>query len=119
MASARNSPTPTATVMINTMFGTDGTCPARTCRSGSDTVMMTPMRNPVSRTVSSFFILEICTPTPSPSGVIAISAPSWKKPMPTISTTEPASASRKAFHSGLVAKTFTHTPPLLFSNKES
>ena len=89
MASARNSPTPTATVIISTMFGTDGTCPARTCRSGSDTVMMTPMRNPVSRTVSSFFILEICTPTPSPSGVIAISAPSWKKPMPTISIRAP------------------------------
>ena len=76
IASARNSPTPTATVKISTILGTDGTCPAKTCRSGSDMVMITPITNPVSKTVISFFIFEICTPTPSPMGVMAISAPS-------------------------------------------
>ena len=51
--------------------------------------MMTPITKPVSKTVISFFIFEICTPTPSPIGVIAISAPSWKNPIPTISMTAP------------------------------
>ena len=89
IASARNSPTPIATVKISTILGTEGTCPANTCRSGSDTVIITPIKKPVSSTVSSFCILEICTPTPSPMGVIAISAPSWKNPIPIISINAP------------------------------
>ena len=52
-------------------------------------VVITPIIKPISNTVINFFNLEICTPTPSPIGVIAISAPNWKKPIPTISINAP------------------------------
>ncbi len=39
--------------------------------------------------MTTLLFLKILEPTPWPSGVMEISAPSWKKPMPTISRTAP------------------------------
>ncbi len=89
MARARNIPTPTATVWISTRLGTEGTCWASTCRSGSEMVIIAPMTKPMSRIISTLRVLEIWTPMPSPMGVMAISAPSWNKPIPRISMTAP------------------------------
>ena len=75
-ASARNAPTPTATDTISTRLGIEGTCWASTCRSGSASVTITPITNAMSSTVGSLRALAVCAPTPSPSGVIAISEPS-------------------------------------------
>ena len=89
IARARKIPTPTATVRIRVRLSMEGTCCASTCKSGSEMVMMTPMENPISSTNMILRVLEICTPMPSPRGVIAISAPSWKKPIPMTSITAP------------------------------
>ena len=41
----RKAPTPIATAPTRTALGTLGTCSARTCRSGSDTVTITPIKS--------------------------------------------------------------------------
>ena len=88
-ASARKTPTPTATVQIRTLLGIDATWFASTCRSGSAMVMIVPSANATSTISSTFSRFASVLPTPSPSGVMDISAPSWKNPMPTISSTAP------------------------------
>ena len=62
---------------------------ARTCRSGSAIVMMTPITKQTIIRIERRFVFMIWEPTPSPSGVIAISAPSWKNAMPMISMNAP------------------------------
>ena len=54
----------------------DGTCWASTCKSGSAMVIITPITNAMATITGIFFTRSICTPMPSPSGDIAISAPS-------------------------------------------
>lgn len=49
----RKIPTPTATAPMSTGLGTPGTWVARTWRSGSDTVTMTPMRKLTDTTIHS------------------------------------------------------------------
>ena len=88
-ASARKTPTPTAIVQMSTLFGIDATWFASTCRSGSAMVMIVPSANATSTTRMTFSRFASVLPTPSPSGVMDISAPSWKNPMPTISSTAP------------------------------
>ena len=44
-ANTRKQPTPIATVKISVRFGMDGICSARTVRSGSASVMITPKEN--------------------------------------------------------------------------
>ena len=88
-AKARNRPTPTATVRISAMLGMEDTCWASTCKSGSEMVMITPIKKAMKLTSHALLVLEICTPMPSPKGVMAISAPSWKRPMPKISIRAP------------------------------
>ena len=82
-AATRKIPTPTATARISVIFDTDGTCPASTCRSGSDIVMMKPSmkHNPII--TGSRFDCAIRVPIRSPIGVIDISAPSVKNIIPT------------------------------------
>ena len=43
MANTKNTATPVATARISTKFGMEGTCPARTCKSGSEMVITNPM----------------------------------------------------------------------------
>ena len=89
-ASARKKPTPAATVRMSTMSGTAGVCLARTCRSGSATVAMAPMMIHAMTMTGSFFALASCAPTFSPMGIMAISTPRVKNPIPIIRKAAPA-----------------------------
>ncbi len=67
----------------------EGTCPASTCRSGSDTVMIKPKRKERETITLTFLLLVMQVPTFSPMGDMASSAPSVKNIMPRISRTAP------------------------------
>ena len=95
-ASTRNMPTPPATEKISTGFGTPGICPASTCRSGSATVTIAPIIKHEAAISQILLLLASCTPTCSPIGIIAISAPSVKKPIPSISRSAPVKNSRRS-----------------------
>ena len=137
-ASTRNTPTPTATVTIIVRSGTAGTCLASTCRSGSATVMATPISRQTAISPPTFLDLASWPPMASPMGIMAISAPREKKPIPTISITAPmrniimvptgsgASVKLNSNTMAVIGNTedkasrifsasffFTHTPPLL------
>ena len=71
------------------MSGTPGVCAARTVRSGSAMVMITPMMKQDRAMIPTRLDLVSWMPTFSPMGIIAISAPSVKSPMPTISRNAP------------------------------
>ena len=88
-ANTRNRPTPQATAAIRMPFGMEGTCPARTCRSGSDTVMIKPSRKERETISVSFLLFVMQVPTFSPMGVMESSAPSVKNIMPRTSRTAP------------------------------
>ena len=90
MARTRKKPTPAATVRIRTRSGMAGTCRARTVRSGSATVTITPMAKKTRTTRAMFRVRVSREPMASPMGIIAISAPREKRPIPTISSTAPA-----------------------------
>ena len=81
--------TPTATVRISTGFGMAGTWVASTVRSGSATVIMIPIIRQIKITSQSFFDFVKCAPIPSPIGIIDISAPREKKPIPIMSRKAP------------------------------
>ena len=70
-------------------FGTDGTCDASTCKSGSETVMIKPSKNESVITTPSFFVFVMAVPMRSPMGVMAVSAPVVKNIMPTKMSTAP------------------------------
>ena len=88
----RNTPTPAATVRMMTMSGTAGTWFASTCRSGSAMVMKAPIKKTMGRMgqIERFPIRTTSPPTPSPIGIIAISAPRENSPMPTMSRMAPS-----------------------------
>ena len=88
-ATTRKMPTPAATVRISTWSGTAGVWLASTCRSGSAMVTMAPIRKQHPTISHSFFDLVNARPTCSPMGIMAMSAPSVKKPMPMIKNTAP------------------------------
>lgn len=67
-----------------------GTWLASTCRSGSATVMIMPMRKPTTVMIHTFFRRVISEPTACPSGIMDISDPSVNSPMPAISITPPS-----------------------------
>ena len=52
-------------------------------------VMATPMIKHASAISHTLVVLVSCTPTFSPMGIMAISAPSVKRPIPTINITAP------------------------------
>ena len=87
---ARNAPTPQATERISTISGTEGIWWASTFRSGSAMVIMAPMKKHSSAMIPSFLNLAMRLPTCSPMGIMAMSAPRVKKPMPIISRHAPA-----------------------------
>ncbi len=72
------------------MPGMEGTCPASTCRSGSDMVITNPRIKPRTTITHSLLLLVMVLPTLSPMGVMESSAPRVKNIMPTISSTPPA-----------------------------
>ena len=78
-----------ATDRISTRSGTPGVCPARTDRSGSAMVMITPIIKQEMAIMPSLFDLASRAPTFSPMGIMAISAPRVKKPMPMMSRNAP------------------------------
>ena len=88
-AMTRKTPTPRATDQMITLFSIAGTWPARTCRSGSATVMMTPMRKLMPTMTHTFLERVISLPTASPRGIMDISDPRENRPMPTISSRLP------------------------------
>ena len=72
-----------------------GTWVAKTWRSGSETVTTTPIRKLTETTTQSFRDPAIWDPACSPMGVMAVSAPRVKNPMPTMSSTAPAKKARR------------------------
>ena len=119
-AAARKIPTPTATVQMRTALGMEATWLASTCRSGSAMVTSAPSTKQISTTGSSSLPRLSRAPTPWPSGVIAISAPSWKKPMPTISSSAPIRNSVSApISSGISVTLSTSTITVMGSTLES
>jgi hypothetical protein len=52
-------------------------------------VMIAPIRKQITTIASTLLLFTSLPPTPWPRGVMAVSAPSWKKPMPIISRTAP------------------------------
>ena len=86
----RKNPTPAATVKMSTRSGTAGVWRASTCRSGSATGMITPITKQAATMSHSLFERVSCVPTCSPMGIMAMSAPSVKKPMPRMSSAAPA-----------------------------
>ena len=83
----RNTPTPAPTTPISTQpFTICETWPASTDRSGSATVITTPMAKQTASRRSGFPDLDRPVPTCSPIGDIATSAPSVKSPIPITSS---------------------------------
>ena len=83
-----SNPTPTPTVAMSSVpFITAFTCWARTVRSGSAMVIRRPIPKPTLRRIPIF--LEAVRPWPMycPMGVMAISAPRLKRPIPSTSST--------------------------------
>ena len=72
-----------------TASGTAGTCRASTCRSGSAIVTMAPMRKQMTATAISFHLPPSLRPICSPMGIMAMSAPREKNPIPTMSIAAP------------------------------
>ena len=102
-AISRNNPTPTPTVTISSVpFITALTCPARTARSGSATVISNPITKLMDSRMPIFLDLVRPSPMYCPIGVIAISAPRLNRLMPTISR---AAAPAKTASSCLVIST--------------
>jgi len=85
----KNKPTPAATVKIIVRSGTAVNCLASTCKSGSATVTAKPIKKHRKTIIIIFFEAEIDRPTSVPIGIIDKSVPREKKPIPTISITEP------------------------------
>ena len=92
----RKAPTPIATAPTRTALGTLGTCSARTCKSGSAIVISIPRIKQTNNGPPIFFVRLISIPMPSPIGIMDISAPIVKKPMPIISITAPNKNSTNA-----------------------
>ena len=85
----RNAPTPAATVRMRTVLGMASTCWARTVRSGSATVMMTPSTKAAARGTAIWRERLMYTPMPLPIGVMDRSTPRVNTPRPTIRSTAP------------------------------
>ena len=84
MSSSKPTPTPTV-AMRRVPFITAFTCSASTDKSGSAMVMRSPMKKPTD--IKTPILLEAVRPWPMywPMGVMAISAPRLKRPIPSTS----------------------------------
>ena len=113
-AIARKMPTPKATERIRIILGTDGTCCARTCRSGSEMVMIKPNKKDRAITADSFLVRVMQLPTRSPIGVMDISAPNVKNIIPVIRRTAPSKKhSRILGEMGAMLKDSSSTIPMI------
>ena len=81
-AITRKIPTPHATDRIKTRLGTALTCPANTCRSGSEMVMINPSKKDTRMMTNTFRLLVRQDPTRSPMGLMETSAPRVKNIIP-------------------------------------
>ena len=102
---AMNSPTPAPTVTSRTLLLICGTVCARTCRSGSATVMAKPGRTP--RISGIFFVRVSAVPILLPMGVMDCSAPRENSPIPTTSITAPIR--KHSSRSGRIGVTMRHS----------
>ncbi|CDC60636.1 unknown [Clostridium sp. CAG:448] len=59
MAIARKIPTPVPTPQIRSVLSMEVTYPANTCRSGSETVIITPTKKEIGRIIHSFLVCVI------------------------------------------------------------
>ena len=84
------------TVSINTKLSICGTVSARTCKSGSATVIATPSIKLTTKIKTRFFDFVKEEPIFVPIGVIEISAPKSNKPIPTIIITAPIKKDSKS-----------------------
>ena len=89
IATTRNMATPRATARINVRFGIDGTCWARTCKSGSDIVIKKPITKLTKITIKRFLDLVMMVPVLSPIGVMDTSTPTLKNNIPIINKMAP------------------------------
>ena len=89
MAATRKTPTPRLTERISVLFGMDCTCPARTCRSGSEIVISAPKTKPAARMSGMFRVPVSAPPMRLPIGCMDSSAPSVKNIMPITSSRLP------------------------------
>ena len=89
MAITKNTATPNATASISVRLGTDGTCCARTCKSGSEMVITNPIINEITTITNTLLDRVIMEPTFSPMGVIDNSTPTLKNNIPTINKVAP------------------------------
>ncbi|MPN55676.1 hypothetical protein SDC9_203360 [bioreactor metagenome] len=71
----------------------EGTWPARTVRSGSATVIMNPIMKLIIISNHSFLDFVSSAPILSPMGIIDMSAPRVKSPIPKINITAPITKS--------------------------
>ena len=71
------------------MLGTEGSCWASTCRSGSAMVTTTPSTKHTTRGMPTRRARLICTPMPSPMGIMDMSTPRENSPIPTTSRMAP------------------------------
>ena len=103
-----------------TRSGIDGTCPASTCRSGSATVMMTPIKKLMATMTHTFLDRVISLPTASPSGIMDISEPRVNNPIPTISSRLPSkNAIMALLEIGVIVKHSTSTMAVMGSTEVS
>lgn len=89
IAIIKNTPTPIAIVSISTIFGILGTWSASTCKSGSEIVTAVPIMILTRHIRLIFPDFTSRIPVSSPIGIIAISLPSEKNPIPIVSITAP------------------------------
>ena len=119
MASTRKKPTPAATVKIRTLSGMAGTCRASTARSGSAMVTITPIAKKTTTTRPMRRVRVRRAPKASPMGIIAISAPREKRPIPKISSTAPArKSSRVPMGTGMTVRLSASTMAVMGSTEE-
>lgn len=89
MAITKNTATPKATARISVMLGMDGTCPAKTCKSGSEMVITNPIIKLIAIIKNRFFDFVMIVPVRSPIGVMESSTPTLKNSMPAMSRAAP------------------------------
>lgn len=119
-AITKNAPTPTATNIMSTLLGIVGTCEAKTVKSGSATVINTPIKNAVIINKSSLREDVSLEPNRSPIVIIDISAPTVNKPIPRMRNTE-ANKKRTKVSGGIGAtvKLSSKTMPVIGSTDVS
>ena len=111
MHTARKKPTPSPTVTSSTVLLMWGTVSASTCRSGSAMVMAKPSARLTSRISGRLRLLVSEVPMRLPMGVMEVSAPSVKMPMPTMIRMEPRK--KLSRRSGDTGDTDRHKSPTI------